>query len=139
MPIYDNLNYTKILRPLPKFIKKDIFDFLEDILNFLSLIIDKFSNRPVGLESIAAALGEDAKTIEDVWEPYLLQKGLLERTPRGRRATDYAFKLTGLDKYVEFSICADEVKETKPSPEGVLLALKKMKIDPQYVRELEEK
>ena len=61
----------------------------------LSLIIDKFSNRPVGLESLAAALGEDAKTIEDVWEPYLLQKGLLERTPRGRRATDYAYKILG--------------------------------------------
>ena len=61
----------------------------------LNLIIDKFSNRPVGLESIAAALGEDAKTIEDVWEPYLLQKGLLERTPRGRRVTDYACQMLG--------------------------------------------
>ena len=61
----------------------------------LNLIVDKFSNRPVGLESLAAALGEDAKTIEDVWEPYLLQKGLLERTPRGRRATDYAYKILG--------------------------------------------
>lgn len=50
-------------------------------------------------------------------------------TSKNRNATDYAFKLTGLDKYVEFSICADEVKETKPSPEGVLLALKKMKIE----------
>ena len=59
----------------------------------LNLIADKFLNRPVGLESIAAALGEDAKTIEDVWEPYLLQKGLLERTPRGRRITDYAYKV----------------------------------------------
>ena len=61
----------------------------------LTLIIDKFSNRPVGVESLAAALGEDSKTIEDVWEPYLLQKGLLERTPRGRRATDYAYKVLG--------------------------------------------
>lgn len=61
----------------------------------LNIIIEKFSNRPVGLESLAAALGEDSKTIEDVWEPYLLQKGLIERTPRGRRVTDYAYKVLG--------------------------------------------
>ena len=65
----------------------------------LNLIVDKFSNRPVGLESLAAALGEDAKTIEDVWEPYLLQKGLLERTPRGRRVTDYACKILGKQNF----------------------------------------
>lgn len=47
------------------------------------MIIDKFSGGPVGLETLAAALGEDAGTLEDVYEPYLLMNGLLNRTPRG--------------------------------------------------------
>ncbi len=50
----------------------------------LSTMIEKFSNRPVGLDTIAASTGEDATTIEDVYEPYLLQLGLIARTPRGR-------------------------------------------------------
>ena len=61
----------------------------------LNLIIDKFAGGPVGIETIAAALGEDTKTIEDVYEPYLLQSGLLERTPRGRKASQEAYKLLG--------------------------------------------
>jgi holliday junction DNA helicase RuvB len=55
--------------------------------NLLVTIIDKFSGGPVGIETIAACLREDRETIEDVYEPYLMQEGLLERTPRGRLVT----------------------------------------------------
>ncbi|MDR2523541.1 MAG: Holliday junction branch migration DNA helicase RuvB [Synergistaceae bacterium] len=61
----------------------------------LSTIIDLFSGGPVGLSTIAAALNEDTQTIEDIYEPYLIQKGLLERTPRGRRATPAAYACLG--------------------------------------------
>ena len=57
---------------------------------FLTTIIDKFEGGPVGLDTIAASIGEDAGTIEDVYEPYLLQHGLIARTPRGRVVTDRA-------------------------------------------------
>ncbi len=56
----------------------------------LDVIINKFNNKPVGLSTLAAATGEDASTIENVHEPYLLQMGLIERTPRGRIATQMA-------------------------------------------------
>jgi Holliday junction DNA helicase RuvB len=56
----------------------------------LASIIDKFDGGPVGLETLAASVNEDADTIMDVWEPYLLQIGFLERTPRGRVATRLA-------------------------------------------------
>lgn len=57
----------------------------------LSVLIEKFRGGPVGLNTLAAALSEEEATIEDVHEPYLLQRGLLERTPRGRRATPAAY------------------------------------------------
>jgi Holliday junction DNA helicase RuvB len=53
----------------------------------------------VGLDTLAAAIGEDAGTIEDVYEPYLIQNGLLSRTPRGRVATEAAYKHFGLENY----------------------------------------
>ncbi len=62
----------------------------------LHTIIDKFNGGPVGLETIAAAISEEADTIMDVYEPYLLQLGFLERTPRGRLATQLAYKHLGL-------------------------------------------
>ena len=58
----------------------------------LLTIIDKFQGGPVGLESIAASIGEEATTIEDVYEPFLLQLGFIKRTPRGRVATEKAYK-----------------------------------------------
>ena len=61
----------------------------------LSSIIDKFDGGPVGLDTLAAALNEDADTIMDVWEPYLLQLGFLDRTPRGRVATRLAHEHLG--------------------------------------------
>ena len=65
--------------------------------NILSTLIYKFSGGPVGLDTLAAAIGEDAGTIEDVYEPYLIQNGLLNRTPRGRMVTDLAYKHMGLE------------------------------------------
>lgn len=60
-------------------------------------IIEKFRGGPVGLETIAATIGEEATTIEDVYEPYLLQIGFLQRTPRGRLVTDTAYRHLGLE------------------------------------------
>jgi Holliday junction DNA helicase RuvB len=66
---------------------------LDDIdRRILRTIIEKFSGGPVGLDTIAASLSEEADTIMDVYEPYLLQLGFLERTPRGRIATQHAYK-----------------------------------------------
>ena len=64
----------------------------------LLTIIEKFSGGPVGLETLAAAIGEDAGTIEDVYEPYLVQNGLVNRTPKGRVATDFAYLHFGIVK-----------------------------------------
>lgn len=61
----------------------------------MSLIIEKYDGGPVGIETIAAALGEDAKTIEDVYEPYLLQEGFIQRTPRGRKISPQGYRLLG--------------------------------------------
>ena len=63
--------------------------------NILTTIIDKFSGGPVGLDTLASATGEDATTIEDVYEPYLLQLGFVARTPRGRVAMPNAYKHLG--------------------------------------------
>ncbi len=65
--------------------------------NILETMIEKFSGGPVGLDTLAAAIGEDAGTIEDVYEPYLIKNGFLNRTPRGRIVTDYAYKHLGLE------------------------------------------
>ncbi|TMG75314.1 MAG: Holliday junction branch migration DNA helicase RuvB, partial [Betaproteobacteria bacterium] len=62
----------------------------------LSAVIEKFSGGPVGLENLAHAIGEEADTIEDVLEPYLIQQGYLQRTPRGRVATVTAYRHLGL-------------------------------------------
>ena len=62
----------------------------------LLTLIQKFNGGPVGLETIAASIGEDAGTIEDVYEPYLLMNGLINRTPRGRMATELAYHHLGL-------------------------------------------
>lgn len=64
---------------------------------FLEILIDKFSGGPIGLKTIAAALSEEENTIEEVIEPYLLQLGLLERTARGRVATNKAYEHLGFD------------------------------------------
>lgn len=65
--------------------------------NILMTMIEKFSGGPVGLETLAAAIGEDSGTIEDVYEPYLIKNGFVNRTPRGRVVTEYAYKHLGLE------------------------------------------
>ncbi len=63
--------------------------------NLLRLIIEKYDGGPVGIETIAAAIGEDSRTIEDVCEPFLLQCGLLQRTPRGRKVSPQTYRHLG--------------------------------------------
>lgn len=89
-------------------ITKAVADFALDILDvdklgldnndrsILLLMIEKFGGGPVGLDTLAAALGEDAGTLEDVYEPYLLMNGFLNRTPRGRVATEHAYHHLGI-------------------------------------------
>lgn len=89
-------------------ITKEVADFALDILDvdkigldhndrtILLTIIQKFSGGPVGLDTLAAALGEDGGTLEEVYEPYLLMNGLINRTPRGRVATELAYHHLGL-------------------------------------------
>ena len=72
------------------------FDIMDRKL--LHAIIDKFMGGPVGLDNIAAAIGEERETIEDVLEPFLIQQGFLQRTPRGRIATDRAYQHFGLTR-----------------------------------------
>lgn len=91
-------------------ITKAVADFALDILDvdklgldnndraILNAMIQKFSGGPVGLETLAACLGEDAGTLEDVYEPYLLMNGLINRTPRGRVATEAAYHHLGLSQ-----------------------------------------
>ena len=73
---------------------------LDEIDNKILLtIIDKFRGGPVGLTTIATALGEDAGTIEEVYEPFLIKEGFIKRTPRGREVTDLAYKHLGRSRY----------------------------------------
>ena len=76
----------------------DVDEFgLDDMdARILKTIIEKFDGGPVGLNNIGAAIGEDASTIEEVYEPYLVQNGFLQRTPRGRMATSRAYRHLGL-------------------------------------------
>ena len=69
------------------------FDKMDRIL--LTTIIEKFNGGPVGVETLAAAIHEDRGTVEDVYEPYLLQQGFIMRTPRGREATELAYQYFG--------------------------------------------
>ena len=94
-------------------ITKDVANYALDLLdvdkygldagdrNILETIIEKFQGGPVGLDTLAAALGEDAGTLEDVYEPYLIKNGFINRTPRGRVATDIAFKHLGYVKNLQ--------------------------------------
>lgn len=63
--------------------------------SILEIMIDKFGGGPVGLDTLAAAIGEDSGTIEDVYEPYLIKNGFINRTPKGRVATDFAYNHLG--------------------------------------------
>ena len=95
---YAQVKYDGVIT---KEIAAEALDFLEvDRLGLdrrlLTIMIDKFQGGPVGLDTLAAAIGEDAGTIEDVYEPYLIKNGFLTRTPKGRVATDLAITHMGL-------------------------------------------
>ncbi|MCC7344619.1 MAG: Holliday junction branch migration DNA helicase RuvB, partial [Deltaproteobacteria bacterium] len=64
----------------------------------LRTILEKFQGGPVGVETLSSAIAEEKDTIEDVYEPYLIQCGFLQRTPRGRMATDLAYQYFGLPR-----------------------------------------
>lgn len=86
--------------------------------NVLNAIISKYNGGPVGLETIAASIGEDSGTIEDVYEPYLMQMGLIQRTPRGRCATKLAYQHLGIaepKRKSDSSLFADPSTESEPN------------------------
>ena len=76
----------------------DKFGLDQNDRNIVMTIIDKFQGGPVGLDTLAAALGEDSGTIEDVYEPYLVKNGFINRTPKGRVATELAYGHFGIAK-----------------------------------------
>jgi Holliday junction DNA helicase RuvB len=75
-----------------KALEVDEFGLDEMDKRILRAIIEKYNGGPVGVSTLAVAVGEEAGTIEEVYEPYLIQEGFLQRTPRGREATELAFK-----------------------------------------------
>ena len=91
-------------------IDKKVTDFALDLLEvdklgldntdrqIIETMIHHFGGGPVGLETLAVSIGEDAGTLEDVYEPYLVQNGLILRTPRGRMASDLAYRHFGIEK-----------------------------------------
>ena len=91
-------------------ITKEVADYALDLLDvdkegldqtdrdLLLAMIEKFGGGPVGLDTLSAALGEDAGTIEDVLEPYLMKNGFIQRTPRGRVVTDHAYRHLGISR-----------------------------------------
>ena len=96
-------------------ITKEVADFAMDLLEvdrygldqtdrlLLTTIIERFSGGPVGLDTLSAAIGEDAGTIEDVYEPYLIKNGFLLRTPRGRSVTELPYHHQGIKKCMIFT------------------------------------
>ena len=74
------------------------------------MMIKNYNGGPVGLETLAAAIGEEAVTIEDVYEPYLMQIGFLSRTPRGRCATALAYEHLGIAPNPEMIMGAEQIR-----------------------------
>ena len=74
----------------------DKFGLDQNDRQILLTIIEKFNGGPVGLDTLAAAIGEDSGTIEDVYEPYLVMNGFINRTPKGRVVTEYCYRHFGL-------------------------------------------
>ena len=79
-------------------LKVDNYGLDETDYNLLKAIIEKFNGGPVGIDALASSIGEEQTTIEDVYEPYLLQNGFLKRTSRGRVVTDKAYKYLNIEK-----------------------------------------
>ncbi len=92
---YDGVINETVANESLDILKIDEFGLDTTDRNLLKLIIEKYDGGPVGIETIAAAIGEDSRTIEDVCEPFLLQCGLLQRTPRGRKVSPETYRHLG--------------------------------------------
>ncbi|MBQ8085864.1 MAG: Holliday junction branch migration DNA helicase RuvB [Lachnospiraceae bacterium] len=95
---YDGVITGDVARKALDQLEVDSFGLDQIDRNIIMTIIEKFSGKPVGLDTLAAAIGEDPGTIEEVYEPYLIKNGLLSRTPKGRIATDLAYRHFGIMK-----------------------------------------
>ncbi|MEE3480351.1 MAG: Holliday junction branch migration DNA helicase RuvB [Lachnospiraceae bacterium] len=93
---YDGVITEAIAKEALDRLEVDSYGLDDSDRRILMTIMEKFGGGPVGLDTLAAALGEDAGTIEDVYEPYLVQNGFLNRTPKGRVATELCYKHFGL-------------------------------------------
>jgi len=91
----DGVITVEVARSAMRMLEVDDQGFDEIDRRLLSIIIDKFGGGPVGVNTLAAALSEEPDAIEDIHEPYLLQAGFLDRTPRGRVATARAYEYFG--------------------------------------------
>ena len=78
--------------------KVDVFGLDEMDNKILKTLIEKFKGGPVGISTLSTAIGENPETIEEVYEPFLIQKGFLVRTPRGREVSEIAYKHLGIYK-----------------------------------------
>ena len=93
---YDGKVTENVAREVLDILDVDRYGLDANDRNILWTMIEKFGGGPVGLETLAASIGEDSGTLEDVYEPYLLQNGFLQRTPRGRMVTPMAYRHLGL-------------------------------------------
>ncbi|KIR02834.1 Holliday junction DNA helicase RuvB [Lachnospiraceae bacterium TWA4] len=98
---YDGRVDERVAKTTLDLLSVDSLGLDETDRTILLTIIEKFLGGPVGLDTLAAAIGEDSGTIEEVYEPYLIQNGLLDRTPRGRMATRNAYSHLGFEKSEE--------------------------------------
>ena len=105
----DNYITTNVAQKALEMLKVDSKGLDESDHRLLSSIIDKFRGGPVGLETLSASLSEDSDTVMEVWEPYLLQLGFLERTSRGRVATKRAYEYLG-KPWIEESEPSDQAR-----------------------------
>ena len=93
---YDGVITKEVAREALNRLEVDTLGLDETDRRLILTMIHTFHGRPVGLDTLAAAIGEDAGTIEEVYEPYLIQHGLIQRTPRGRMVTEYGYRHFGI-------------------------------------------
>lgn len=91
----DGIITEKVANDSLELLRVDCYGLDTTDRDLLKLIIEKYEGGPVGVDTLAAALGEDSRTIEDIYEPYLLQSGLIQRTPRGRKVSPAGYKHLG--------------------------------------------
>ena len=96
---YDGEITEEVAKESLKALKIDEYGLDSTDRALLNMIIEKYDGGPVGINTLAAALGEDIRTLEDVCEPYLLQIGLLQRTPQGRKVSPEGYRHLGIRNY----------------------------------------